>query len=238
MTSLFESGVNNPFSDRGPKLKIQSQTSKYNTITNLPFRHMATIQKRYELINRPVISKDDETDGESIVRDDKTPSNDDSGQNKQLQVGGEYVRFLRDHKRTAITEGFLDSNRHKNSYRFMSRRLSLPKNSAKHSINFQSVKQSDRSRPKTAVEMTRRSSNVEGEFKRRMHVIENHIYKHKQDERNLNRLAYDVGKSKIAIERIRKNIIEEGEQLLEEQNKKIIENKKSCNHCSRARYQG
>jgi len=187
MSTVFESG--------GPKFKPDR-----NTVTNLPFRHRATVHKRYELINRP--STDDRTD-EKV---------DTWG-----QAGGEYVSFLHRHKRTCTNaEGFLDSSRRKNAYRTMSLSGSLGDGATRRQMNFQSVR-----RPKTAAAGAARDA----EHRRRMHAIESHMYKHKQDERNLNRLAYDVGKSKVSIERIKKKIIEEGEKMLDEQNEKIAENK-------------
>ena len=167
MTTLLDS--------RGQKFKPDR-----NSVTNLPFRHRAAVHKRYELINRPSTTQDDD-------KDEKVEKVDTWG---PVQVGGEYVRFLHRHKRTCTnTEGFLDSSRHKNAFRTMS--LSRG-NNVKRQMSFQSVR-----RPKTAAGVPQeemRSVEVarDAEHRRRMEMIERHMYKHKQEERNLSRLAYDV----------------------------------------------
>ena len=198
-----------PFLDRGPKA-----LSEYHTITNQPFEVKPMLRMRYELMHRPssvnlpFMSKRDKAvesprasvSGFSLTEE---PMDDDYRQNRN-----DYAKFLKEHERTLGPTGFLDSQRY--THTFNVRALNLSPRSGQ---GYRQEKE-----PMTVVALTNRIAADQREFERRMKVIEDHMWQHKQEERELKRVEGDVNKKKRSVQRMMRELENSmGKKMLEEE---------------------
>ena len=212
MPSHLGHGMHVPYLDRGPKA-----LSDYHTITNLPFEVKPKLSTRYDLMHRPssvnlpMLLKHENADSprasvlgfselsEPIVDDDK-----------RFEI--DYAKFLKDHERTLGPDGFLDSHRY--SHALTVRSLN---SSPRLTQAFRQYKE-----PTTVVALTNRIAADQREFDKRMKIIEDHMWQHKQEERELKRVDGDVNKKKRAVQRTLR-------ELENNSNKKILEEEKWLN---------
>jgi len=229
MPSHLGQGMHVPYLDRGPKAM-----SEYHTLTNLPFKSVPKVLYRYSRIDRPRTtttpvppeSPDKSKDHQSL--DVTPPPLPDPLDESSKQSGGEYAKFLREHERTLAPSGFLDSRRYTHKYHVKKSARSAaaagggrvarnPKRTWKVESTFDSVR-----RPATAVGLSVQMKRDQREFEQKMGVIEDHMWKHKQEERELKRVEGDVNKSKRSVQRVARD-------FETSMNRKMLEAEKGLN---------
>lgn len=143
-------------------------------LTDLPFDRCKLLHNRYDLIRRP--------DSAPGLHPQKEEEDEGAAASK------EYAAFLKAQERKVGPGGFLDSNRF--SYTF-----ALKKEKAQTSKSGQI-----RSRtPDNVVLLTARIHKDEQDYEKRIKVIEDHMWQHKQEERELKRTEGDIIKNQRAV---------------------------------------
>nr|XP_009858220.1 major antigen-like [Ciona intestinalis] len=213
MPSHLGHGMNVPYLDRSPK----AQTD-YHTVTNLPFEIKPKVTFRYEIMNRPTSvnlpfllkSKEAKSPRSSVMG---FTSNDKEMQDQEFKQSGiEYAKFLKEHERTLGPVGFLDSKRYTHTFNVKS-----AASSPRTNIGMKSDKE-----PATVVALTNRIAADQKEFDKRMKVIEDHMWQHKQEERGLKRVEGDVTKKKRGVLRMMR-------EFENSMSKKMLEEEKRLN---------
>lgn len=138
-------------------------------LTDLPFERNALIHSRYNAICRPGSAPPLKGD-EDIQR---TTSKD-------------YAAFLKDQERKVGPDGFLDSNRY--SHSFLLKKDATGRRRAASVAGQPSV-----------VSLTSRIHQDKKDYDRRIKVIEDHMWQHKQEERELKRTEGDIIKNQRAV---------------------------------------
>ncbi|XP_061168161.1 trichohyalin-like isoform X2 [Saccostrea echinata] len=138
-------------------------------LTDLPFERNALIHSRYNAICRPGSAPPFKADEETHRSSSK-----------------DYAAFLKDQERKVGPEGFLDSNRYSHSF--------LIKKDATGRRRAASV-----SGQPSVVTLTSRIEQDKKGYQRRIKVIEDHMWQHKQEERELKRTEGDIIKNQRAV---------------------------------------
>ncbi|XP_060071550.1 trichohyalin-like [Ylistrum balloti] len=148
-------------------------------LTDLPFEHGALIHSRYSTIRRP----------------DSAPAGMKDDDEKRQRKTKSYATFLREQERKVGPEGFLDSSRYSHSFVVKKQKQKMRK-SADSGIP---------SRP-SVVSFSARVEKDGKDHKKRMKVIEegqmslrDHMWQHKQEERELKRVEGDIIKNQRAV---------------------------------------
>ncbi|XP_039274101.2 uncharacterized protein LOC120348058 [Styela clava] len=193
MPSHLGHGMHVPYLDRGPKAQ-----STYHTLTNLPFEMRPKLQNRYEYVTRP------SSVHQPLEPRTKTPTSPrrtslgfvrDVKKDEQKEMSGvEYAKFLKENERTLGPSGFLDSRRY--NHTFNVRGLTVPPPRA----GVAALKKPD-SEPTNVINLAHKTAAYEKEFERRMKIIEDHMWQHKQEEREIKRVEGDVIKKKRLLQR-------------------------------------
>ncbi|XP_064594528.1 calponin homology domain-containing protein DDB_G0272472-like [Liolophura sinensis] len=147
-------------------------------LTDLPFERNSRLQSRYDLI-RPAKRPDS---APPKHRDRKQSAN-------SKKSSEEYAGFLKFQERSVGPNGFLDSSRYCHSFTVKSKRKTSPGPTG--------VPQS-LSAP-TSVSLSARINQDSRDYDKRMKVIEDHMWKHKQEERELKRAEGDIIKNQQAV---------------------------------------
>ncbi|XP_033742721.1 trichohyalin-like isoform X2 [Pecten maximus] len=147
-------------------------------LTDLPFEHGALIHSRYSTIRRP----------------DSAPVGIKDDEERRRQTKS-YATFLREQERKVGPEGFLDSSKYSHSFVVKKQKHKMRK-SADSAIP---------SRP-SVVSFSARVEKDGKDHKKRMKVIEegqmslrDHMWQHKQEERELKRVEGDIIKNQRAV---------------------------------------
>ena len=213
MPSHLGYGMHVPYLDRGPKA-----LSEYHTVTNLPFEVKPKLTKRYDFMHRPssanlpFLPQKDKPLESPRASATALSLIDDPFEEEMKSSGIDYAKFLKEHERTLGPTGFLDSQRYTHTYNVKS-----ASHSSATSHNFKH----DRD-PMTVVALTNRIAADQKEFERRMKIIEDHMWQHKQEERELKRVEGDVTKRKRAVQRTMR-------ELENNMSKKMLEEEKWLN---------
>ncbi|KAL3877890.1 hypothetical protein ACJMK2_035534, partial [Sinanodonta woodiana] len=138
-------------------------------LTDLPFERSSLIHNRYSLLRRP--------DSAPV------PIGEDSGKKKTSK---EYAAFLKEHERKAGLDGFVDSNKYSHSY--MVKKDKDKERARSSSENRASV-----------VHLKARVEKDKKDYDRRIKIIEDHMWQHKQEERELKRTEGDIVKNQRAV---------------------------------------
>jgi len=199
MPSHLGYGMNVPYLDRGPKA-----VTEYHTLTNLPFKPTHWTKHRYSQIGRPLTAMTSQQFSQDI-------ESKDSYENTPKQCGGEYAKFLKGQEDSRVvgpSQTFIDSRRYIHSFRLKLRPPSAT-----------SVSQM----PTSVVSMRSRLEEDEKEFEKKMKIIEDHMWKHKQEERELKRMEGDVKKSKRLVMRIARDFESSKTREMLEEEKKLTD---------------
>ncbi|RUS79894.1 hypothetical protein EGW08_012332 [Elysia chlorotica] len=145
-------------------------------LTDLPFDRCKLLHNRYDLIRRP--------DSAPGLQPQKEEEDEGASASK------EYAAFLKAQERKVGPGGFLDSNRF--SYTFA---LKKEKENSQASKPIRPRAQT----PDNVVQLTARIQKDEKDFERRIKVIEDHMWQHKQEERELKRTEGDIIKNQRAV---------------------------------------
>ncbi|GFN96332.1 myosin-11-like [Plakobranchus ocellatus] len=108
------------------------------------------------------------------------------------EASKEYAAFLKSQERKVGPAGFLDSNRF--SYTF-----ALKKEKEKLQPTTNRPKAKDDVTPDNVVQLTARIHKDEKDYQKRIKVIEDHMWQHKQEERELKRTEGDIIKNQRAV---------------------------------------
>ncbi|XP_048761242.1 trichohyalin-like isoform X2 [Ostrea edulis] len=138
-------------------------------LTDLPFERNALIHSRYSAICRPGSAP---------------PLN--AEEDVQKSSSKDYAAFLKDQERKVGPDGFLDSNKYSHSF--------LLKKDASGRRRAASV-----SGHSSVVTLTARIQQDKKDYQRRIKVIEDHMWQHKQEERELKRTEGDIIKNQRTV---------------------------------------
>ncbi|GFR77049.1 myosin-11-like, partial [Elysia marginata] len=145
-------------------------------LTDLPFDRCKLLHNRYDLIRRP--------DSAPGLQPQKEEEDEGAAASK------EYAAFLKAQERKVGPGGFLDSTRF--SYTF-----ALKKEKEKSQP---SKPGRPRARtPDNVVLLTARIQKDEKDYEKRIKIIEDHMWQHKQEERELKRTEGDIIKNQRAV---------------------------------------
>ncbi|CAH1793579.1 unnamed protein product [Owenia fusiformis] len=145
-------------------------------ITDLPFDRSAqkqpVMQNRYQVIERhePMDSGDEEAAEESKA----------------------YASFLKEQERKCSKNGFLDSSKYTHSYE-------VKKNKEKMGSPRRTMESDSLSKPFTVVDLKAKIEKDKKDYEKRMRHIEDHMWQHKQEERELKRVEGDVIKNQRTL---------------------------------------
>ena len=198
-----------PYLDRGPKA-----LSEYHTITNQPFEVKPMLRTRYKLIDRPssvnlpFLQKKEKMESPRASVSGFSVTAEDLFEDEFKPKPNDYARFLKEHERTLGPIGFLDSQRYTHTFNVKALNLS-----PRTSHGFRHDKE-----PMTVVALTNRIAADQKEFERRMKIIEDHMWQHKQEEREIKRVEGDVNKKKRSVQRTMRELENTmGKKMLEEE---------------------
>ncbi|XP_071130925.1 uncharacterized protein LOC143044628 isoform X2 [Mytilus galloprovincialis] len=162
-------------------------------LTDLPFERGTLIHQRYNLLRRPGSAPAFKRDEDEKKEQSKT-----------------YATFLREQERKVDPElGFLDSTRFTNPY-------VVKKNKERTKLSH-----SGSGKP-SIVSLSNRIANGQKEHNKRIKVIEDHMWQHKQEERELKRIEGDIIKNQRAV----RHTMRDFENAI---NKKRLEEEKKLN---------
>ncbi|CAC5398617.1 unnamed protein product [Mytilus coruscus] len=162
-------------------------------LTDLPFERGTLIHQRYNLLRRPGSAPAFKRDEDEKKEQSKT-----------------YATFLREQERKVDPElGFLDSTRFTNPY-------VVKKNKERIKLSH-----SGNGKP-SIVSLSNRIANGQKEHNKRIKVIEDHMWQHKQEERELKRIEGDIIKNQRAV----RHTMRDFENAI---NKKRLEEEKKLN---------
>ncbi|KAK3090170.1 hypothetical protein FSP39_009693 [Pinctada imbricata] len=139
-------------------------------LTDLPFERNALIHSRYQSIRRP----------------GSAPLPKSEEEEKRRVGSKDYAAFLKEQERKVGPEGFLDSNKY--SHSFLVGRNDKGRRRAASVTGRPSV-----------VSLTSRIERDKKDYNRRIKVIEDHMWQHKQEERELKRMEGDIIKNQRAV---------------------------------------
>ncbi|KAK7111931.1 trichohyalin-like isoform X2 [Littorina saxatilis] len=145
-------------------------------LTDLPFERNKLLHSRYDVIRRPDSAPPPEVD----------TSSEAGRESKQ------YAAFLKAQERKVGPEGFLDSTRYCHTFQHKKEKETKP--TAKSKPRAASVTP----RP-TVVNLTARVEKDEKDYQKRIKVVEDHMWQHKQEERELKRVEGDIIKNQRAV---------------------------------------
>ncbi|XP_076458862.1 uncharacterized protein LOC143292457 isoform X1 [Babylonia areolata] len=147
-------------------------------LTDLPFERGKLLHKRYEVIRR----------SESAPPAEETPS--EAGKESK-----EYAAFLKGQERRVGPEGFLDSSRYTHTFQLKKDKETKAPAAGKGKVR----SSSDTSAPSTVVSLTARVEKDMKDYQKRIKVVEDHMWQHKQEERELKRVEGDIIKNQRAV---------------------------------------
>ncbi|KAJ8022899.1 hypothetical protein HOLleu_37924 [Holothuria leucospilota] len=163
------------------------------------------------------------------------PMEDEEGQEAK-----EYAAFLREQERKCGPDGFLDSSKYTHSFQVRGKVLESKSNKPKRNEGFSgrrvptppkhakpanmSNKQKDE-KPSTVVDLVNNVKKDEQDFEKKLKLIEDHMWLHRQEERDLKRSEGDILKSQQILKRTMRDyeIAINRKKMAEE--KKILDNK-------------
>ncbi|KAK3760560.1 hypothetical protein RRG08_022843 [Elysia crispata] len=145
-------------------------------LTDLPFDRCKLLHNRYDLIRRP--------DSAPGLQPQKEEEDEGAAASK------EYAAFLKAQERKVGPGGFLDSTRF--SYTF-----ALKKEKEKSQASKPGRPRAQT--PDNVVLLTARIQKDEKDYEKRIKVIEDHMWQHKQEERELKRTEGDIIKNQRAV---------------------------------------
>ncbi|KAK0047964.1 meiosis-specific nuclear structural protein 1-like isoform X2 [Biomphalaria pfeifferi] len=168
-------------------------------LTDLPFDKSKLLHSRYNLIRRPesapnpFISKEEERN--------------DAEETK------EYAAFLKAQERKVGPSGFLDSNRYSYTYSLKKdKHKTTPRSKSRYGTT-----------PENVVIFSSYMQDNEKDYQKKMRVIEDHMWQHKQEERELKRIEGDI----IKNQRLVRHTLRDYENAV---NKKKFSEEKKLNH--------
>ncbi|XP_013091568.2 meiosis-specific nuclear structural protein 1-like isoform X1 [Biomphalaria glabrata] len=168
-------------------------------LTDLPFDKSKLLHSRYNLIRRPesapnpFISKEEERN--------------DAEETK------EYAAFLKAQERKVGPSGFLDSNRYSYTYSLKKdKHKTTPRSKSRYGTT-----------PENVVLFSSYMQDNEKDYQKKMRVIEDHMWQHKQEERELKRIEGDI----IKNQRLVRHTLRDYENAV---NKKKFSEEKKLNH--------
>ncbi|XP_038060810.1 trichohyalin-like [Patiria miniata] len=154
----------------------------------------------------------------------------------------EYAAFLREQERKCGPEGFLDSRKYTHSFQVRGKVLESKSNKPKKPEDEEQPKPTqvgllgtgavpskkpsqEGSKIDTVVDLLNRVEKDKDEYEKRMKVIEDHMWQHKQEERELKRSEGDIIKSQHMLRRTMKDFELAINRKKQAEAKKILENK-------------
>ncbi|KAL8564067.1 hypothetical protein ACOMHN_034544 [Nucella lapillus] len=149
-------------------------------LTDLPFERGKMMHSRYEVIRRP----------------ESAPPAEDT-QSEAGRQSKEYAAFLKGQERKVGPEGFLDSTRY--THTFQVKKEKEPKGGATGKSKARSFTDASASAPPNVVTLTARVEKDTKDYQKRIKVVEDHMWQHKQEERELKRVEGDIIKNQRAV---------------------------------------
>ncbi|XP_071808859.1 uncharacterized protein [Asterias amurensis] len=155
----------------------------------------------------------------------------------------EYAAFLREQERKCGPDGYLDSSKYTHSFQVRGQVLEAKSNKPKKPEDEEQPKQaqiglfgtsaggngkkleSRRSKIDTVVDLLNRVEKDKDDYEKRMKVIEDHMWQHKQEERELKRSEGDIIKSQHMLRRTMKDFEIGISRKKQAEARKILENK-------------
>ncbi|XP_022112149.1 trichohyalin-like [Acanthaster planci] len=154
----------------------------------------------------------------------------------------EYAAFLREQERKCGPEGFLDSKKYTHSFQVRGKVLETKSNKPKKPDDEEQPKPTqvgllgvststgrkpgqERSKMDTVVDLLNRVEKDKEDYEKRMKIIEDHMWQHKQEERELKRSEGDIIKSQHMLRRTMKDFELAINRKKQAEAKKILENK-------------
>ncbi|KAL8619183.1 hypothetical protein ACOMHN_049965 [Nucella lapillus] len=144
-------------------------------LTDLPFERGKLLHSRYEVL-RPGSAPPPEAD-----------STAEAGQDSK-----DYAAFLKSQERKVGPEGFLDSTRYSHTFQ-------LKKDKESKSAPAKSKATTTSSSVPSVVSLTAKVEKDEKDYRKRIKVVEDHMWQHKQEERELKRAEGDIIKNQRAV---------------------------------------
>lgn len=141
-------------------------------LTDLPFDRQRLIHSRYMAIRRPGSAPPEPPPAEE----------DESG--KQTK---EYAAFLKEQERKCGPDGFLDSTKYTHSFTLKREKDKSPRLSTET--------------PRTVVDLSQSATLDQKDYEKRIRLIEDHMWQHKQEERELKRAEGDIVKTQREVRR-------------------------------------
>ncbi|XP_067949638.1 calponin homology domain-containing protein DDB_G0272472-like [Watersipora subatra] len=146
-------------------------------ITDVPFDARERAKKsRYSLIRQP----------DSALPGALSEEEEEASRSK------EYATFLKEQERKCGTDGFLDSQRFNHPY-------DVAEKQAKRAGTPRPNSQSEITKPLDSISVVLRSEQEKKDYEKRIKVIEDHMWQHKQEERELKRTEGDILKKRYAV---------------------------------------
>ncbi|KAH9495436.1 hypothetical protein Btru_015105 [Bulinus truncatus] len=168
-------------------------------LTDLPFDKCKLLHSRYELIRRP------ESAPNSFIS-----KQEDRQNTEEIK---EYAAFLKAQERKVGPTGFLDSDRYSYTYTLKGdKSKSSPRSKSRYHTS-----------PENVVLFSTYMQDNEKDYQKKMKVIEDHMWQHKQEERELKRIEGDIIKNQRSV----RHTLRDYENAV---NKKKLSEEKKLNH--------
>ncbi|XP_071952628.1 uncharacterized protein [Antedon mediterranea] len=148
--------------------------------------------------------------------------------------GKEYAAFLREQERKCGPDGYLDSSKYTHSFELKGKVVDTKTGPSKGSRRSrpdhpQPVKTStpvNKAKSSTVIDLMSKIGKEEKDFDKRMKVIEDHMWQHKQEERELKRFEGDVIKNQQHLRRTMRDYENAIIRKKQTEAKKLLENQK------------
>ncbi|XP_041363124.1 golgin subfamily A member 6-like protein 6 [Gigantopelta aegis] len=140
-------------------------------LTDLPFQKSSVIHSRYSLIRRP---------------DSAPPGQADVNMDDAARECKQYAAFLKEQERRVGPDGYVDSKKFSHTFNVRKSRSKPRRLSNNGSLT-------------NVVQLSSKVEKDKGEYEKRIKVIEDHMWQHKQEERELKRVEGDIIKNQRAV---------------------------------------
>lgn len=147
-------------------------------LTDLPFERGKLLHSRYDVIRRP---------------DSCPPAQVDDSSSEAAKESKQYASFLKAQERKVGPEGFLDSTRYSHTFQSKKDKEGRGRGRGKPRAA------SDTTPRPNVVTLTAKIEKDEKDYQRRIKVVEDHMWQHKQEERELKRVEGDIMKNQRAV---------------------------------------
>ncbi|XP_005091012.1 trichohyalin [Aplysia californica] len=147
-------------------------------LTDLPFDRCKLLHNRYDMIRRP----------DSAPSNAKPPPSEE----ESAEQSKEYAAFLKSQERKVGPDGFLDSNRFSYTHSVKKEKDTTKPKSVRPRAKSDTT-------PENVVQLTAKIKRDEKDYDKRIKVIEDHMWQHKQEERELKRTEGDIIKNQRAV---------------------------------------